>query len=324
MVSSGPSSASGGEDGVHAAAVRKADIDHRARVVDPPAAGADDALDDLAQVLGVAEPDGLAARAFRRARRRPTRARSRSPRSRPGRASAARAGPARSRRRRPPPPAARGRCREDDAVADEQVSQPVGDDRAQLSRVGSRRHARPSPRARGAGSDAPSRRARSAVPAPIATAKRRTGPGTGPAGRDRRARSRSPTIDRRSSRTTAATGASTSREIVRRPISARRDQRLTTISALARAPHLVASSTSDRAASSAARSGVTTTSVRSAAANASRGAPESTRADVEHRRRLASAELAHELGSPPRCEDVENVRAGRARQRTEAPTGARW
>ena len=45
----------GGEDRVHAAPVRKPDVHHRAGVVHPPAPRTHNPLDDLAQVLGVAD-----------------------------------------------------------------------------------------------------------------------------------------------------------------------------------------------------------------------------------------------------------------------------
>ena len=55
--SHGPSSASGGMIDVDTRAVLQPRIDHRRRLVDAPADGADDALDDLHQVLVVAEDD---------------------------------------------------------------------------------------------------------------------------------------------------------------------------------------------------------------------------------------------------------------------------
>src|SRR5579872_464990 len=47
-----------GDGGVHAAAVRKASVDHRRAFVDPPAHGGDDAVDDAQEVVVVAEADG--------------------------------------------------------------------------------------------------------------------------------------------------------------------------------------------------------------------------------------------------------------------------
>ena len=163
-----------------------------------------------------------------------------------------------------------------DAVAHEQVSQPGGDDRAQLSRIRSRRqhghllaHANPVPMRHGVERvhpRAPSASAASAAGGPVRVQRSRSS-----------CPSRMPDIDRRSSRTTAATGASTILEIARNPISARRDQRFTTIPGSAARSPPRASRTSERAASSDARSGVTTTSTRSAATSASRGA-----ADTAH------------------------------------------
>ena len=75
-VSSGPSSASGGRTAFTRLPSGKAHVDHRARVVDPPAAGADDRArspDGGARRRGTARPR---ARASRRARQTPPRARS--------------------------------------------------------------------------------------------------------------------------------------------------------------------------------------------------------------------------------------------------------
>ena len=171
--------------------------------------------------------------------------------------------------------------------------------------------ARSSPRAREPGTDPPWRRTRSS-PAPRRQARRASPAAPFAYQRSRSSRPSSyPDIDRRSSRTTAATGASTILEIARNPMSARRDQRFTTSPGSAAAPHLATARTSARAASSAERVGVTTTSTRSAATSASRGAAGHGAPDIDHREVLACAQLAHELGAPPRRQDAEKIRIGR-------------
>ena len=109
--------------------------------------------------------------------------------------------------------------------------------------------------------------------------------------------------------------------MARSPISARRDQRLTTISAFAHAPFRGVEDERPRSLERRAIGSDDDQRAIRCRERLTRRARKHT-ADVEHRCRLAGPQLAHELGAPPGCEDIDDVRIGRAQQ-TGAPTCAR-
>ena len=125
---------------VHPAPVGQADVDHRARVVDPAAARAHHPLDDVSQVLGIAEPDRLRrepAAPLGVDRRRPVRdhlGHGRISHQRLERAEADRVVDDLLDE-----PVDVGR-RQDDAVSGEQLAQPLGHEPAQRTGVALDRH----------------------------------------------------------------------------------------------------------------------------------------------------------------------------------------
>ena len=309
------------QHGVHAAAVGQAGVDHRARLVDPPADRADDAVDHLPQMLLVAKRDRLAhepAAALGVHLRRAVR-------DHLGHA-----------------PVAQQRVERADAdrVVDDPGDQPAGVGRIEQQPVGAHELPR---RPLGGGAQVARRRAvEQLAPEAIAVAAGQIGDGVAHAARAPRpgraarphatapasaraghGRSRARPSPPSSMPTAAATGAPTVRAMLRSESSERRLQRLTTTaiaSVLAPAPGEARSRARGRPRPRTRRASPRRACGRPR--SRPRARPRTPRVPASTTAGAAVAQLAHERGGEPAREGAPRSRArpgpGRAAGRTDA------